>query len=379
AYSASLTPNPCHLRPHCPAKDRLYLWQPITKRSSKDAQGKHLPLNATDIERIWEVMVHAYAESTRETYGSGLLVFHVFCDSKTIPEEQRAPASNILIETFISCMVGNYSGKMVSNYINGVRAWHIVHGAEWSLNNAEIDAMLKAAISLTPVNAKRSKREPYTTDLIIAIREKLNLDNPLDPSVFACLTTTFYATARVGEFTVPRLNTFDLNLHVSLSCVKDMRDRQNLATKNFHLPQTKSAPEGEDVHWAKQAGLSDPEEAFLNHLRINEPPNNFTLFAYRHKDNTHRPLTKSKFLSRLASAMKAAGREPLQGHGIRIGSTLEYLLRNVPFDVVKVKGRWASDAFLAYLRKHAQIMAPYMQAIPTLHNEFLRCTIPPVR
>jgi hypothetical protein len=32
-------------------------------------------------------------------------------------------------------MVGHYSGKTVSNYVNGVRAWHIVHGAEWSLND----------------------------------------------------------------------------------------------------------------------------------------------------------------------------------------------------------------------------------------------------
>ncbi|KAG1865710.1 hypothetical protein C8R48DRAFT_705741 [Suillus tomentosus] len=379
SYSANLTPIPCQLRPHCPAKDRLYLWQPLTKRSSKDAQGKHLPLSAADIDRIRDVMVHAYAESTRETYGSGLLVFHVFCDSKTIPEEQRAPASNILIESFISCMVGHYSGKTVSNYVNGVRAWHIVHGAEWSLNDAGIDAMLKAAVSLTPTSAKRDKRKPYTVDLIVAIRGKLNLNNPLDASVFACLTTIFYATARVSEFTVPRLNAFDPKVHVSLDNVRDMQDRQNLITKNFHLPRTKSAPEGEDVHWAKQTGPSDPEEAFINHLQINQPPSNFALFAYRHKDNTHRPLTKPKFLSRLATATRAAGHEPLQGHGIRIGSTLEYLLRNIPFDVVKIKGRWASDAFLIYLRKHAQIMAPYMQAIPTLHDQFLRYTIPPAR
>ncbi|KAG2052170.1 hypothetical protein BDR06DRAFT_990232 [Suillus hirtellus] len=298
--------------------------------------------------------------STRETYGSGLLVFHVFCDSKAIPEAQRAPASNVLIQTFISCMSGHYSGKTVSNYVNGVRAWHVIHGAAWSLNDIEIDAMLKAAVSLTPASTKRDKREPYTIDLIIAIREKLNLEDPLDASVFACLTTTFYATARVGEFTVPRLNAFDPTAHISLENVTDMRDRQNLATKNFHLPRTKSAPQGEDVHWAKQAGLSDPEEAFLNHLRINEPPPKFALFAYRHKNNTHRPLTKTKFLGRLALATKAAGREPLQGH-------------------VKVKGRWASDAFLVYLRRHAQIMAPYMQATPALHDQFLRYTIPPTR
>ena len=102
------------------------------------------------------------------------------------------------------------------------------------------------------------------------------------------------------------------------------------------------------------------------------------LFAYHHK-NGHRPLTKSKFLTELAKAARAAGLEPLQGHGIRIGSTLEYLLRGVPFDVMKVKGCWSSDAFTLYLRKHAQILAPYIQAVPAIHDTFARLTMPAVR
>ncbi|KIK32835.1 hypothetical protein CY34DRAFT_100692, partial [Suillus luteus UH-Slu-Lm8-n1] len=55
---------------------------------------------------------------------------------------------------------------------------------------------------------------------------------------------------------------------------------------------------------------------------------------------------------------------------------LMYLLQNVPFEVVKMKGHWASDAFQSYLRKHAQIMAPYMQAIPTIHEEFIQVSMP---
>ncbi|KIK74671.1 hypothetical protein PAXRUDRAFT_174969, partial [Paxillus rubicundulus Ve08.2h10] len=51
----------------------------------------------------------------------------------------------------------------------------------------------------------------------------------------------------------------------------------------------------------------------------------------------------------------------------------------IPFDVVKVKGRWASDAFLVYLRRHAQILAPYMQAQPVIHKAFLHYTLPPIR
>ena len=84
-------------------------------------------------------------------------------------------------------------------------------------------------------------------------------------------------------------------------------------------------------------------------------------------------------MERLAKAAKAANEDPLQGHGIRIGSALEYLLRGVPFDVIKVQGRWSSDAFTLYLRKHGQILAPYLQAVPQLHQEFLRYTMPRVR
>ena len=61
----------------------------------------------------------------------------------------------------------------------------------------------------------------------------------------------------------------------------------------------------------------------------------------------------------------------MHGHGIRIGATLEYLLRGIPFDVMKVKGRWVSNAFQLYLRKHNQILAPYMQSmLPEMALEF---------
>jgi nucleotide-binding universal stress UspA family protein len=51
-----------------------------------------------------------------------------------------------------------------------------------------------------------------------------------------------------------------------------------------------------------------------------------------------KPLTKAKFIEVIHAAADEAGLDHLQGHGIRIGSTLEYLLRGVPFDVMKVRG-----------------------------------------
>lgn len=64
-----------------------------------------------------------------------------------------------------------------------------------------------------------------------------------------------------------------------------------------------------------------------------------------------------------------------QGHGIRIGAVLEYLLRGMPFDVMKSKGRRASDSFRRYRRKHAQILPPYIQSESTLQHRVLHLSM----
>ena len=139
------------------------------------------------------------------------------------------------------------------------------------------------------------------------------------------------------------------------------------------------------MFWARQDGPTDPDAAMANHLVVNNPPEGHHLFSYKQQKgnkttpSTWQPLTKTKFLERVKKAAIAANLNPLQGHGIRIGSTLEYLLRGVPFDIMKSKGRWASDAFLLYLQKHAVIMAPYIQAKSTVHEAFIRYTMPPAR
>jgi hypothetical protein len=77
----------------------------------------------------------------------------------------------------------------------------------------------------------------------------------------------------------------------------------------------------------------------------------------------------------MSKAAIAAGRQPLQGHGIRIGAVLEYLLRGMPFEVMKSKGRWASDSFERYLRKHAQILAPYCRRRHRQHRRHDLCYV----
>lgn len=257
----------------------------------------------------------------------------------------------------------------------GVQAWHNVHQLPWDINSNELANLIKASRTLAPPASKRPPRHPYTPAYITALRSVLDITLPLEAAVFACLTTCFFSCARLGEFTVRTLNSFDCATNISLSCVSDEKDRENRPVKKFFLPRTKTSQTGEGVFWSRQSGTIDPQEAFNNHLRVNNPPLNAHLFAYKYKRG-YRSLTKRDFLKCLAKASRAANLEPLHGHSIRIGGTLEYLLRGVPFDVVKTMGRWSSDAFTGYLRRHAQILAPYLQDQPVIQDSFVRLAMP---
>ena len=252
-----------------------------------------MPSNLTpdDVRQITIVMGKSWEESTLAAYGSGLLNFHVYCDQKGIPEEERAPASPILINAFVSSLAGAYSGSTIDNYVYGIRAWHLLHGVRWQMDVAELEVLLRAAEKSTPPSSRRKKRVPYTTEFILAIRRHLNLDQPRDAAVYSCLTTTFYAAARLGEFTVPNLSAFDREKHVKLSDVRIEHDRNGLSSTVFHIPKTKASMHGEDVSWSKQSGDTDPEAAFAHHLALNQPPADGHLFAYL-KNSRFRPLDR---------------------------------------------------------------------------------------
>ena len=270
---------------------------------------------------------------------------------------------------------GSYSASTIKNYVAGVRAWHILHRLPWKLSDEQVEVMVRAAKTITPAASKRKPRDPYTIPTLLAIRAQLNLTDPLDVAVWACATSLFYGAARAGELTVPKLGAFDPTLHVQRSNVTLKASCNRDEVTEIYILHTKTTPTGEAIYWAKQNDDTDPLAALDSHLALNKPHPGEHLFVHTIK-GARRPLTKKAFLVRISSAAAAAKLTPLQGHSFRIGGTLEYLLRGLPFDTMRVKGRWASAAFLKYLRHHSEVMAPYMQANPAAYGNLLRITLP---
>lgn len=333
------------------------------------------------MDRVKEVLSHAYADSTRETYAAGLLAFHVFCNQKAVPEQMRAPASTDLIASFVATLAGAYAGSTIRNYVSGVRAWHILNRLLWELDKPTMDTILKAADIDTPASSKRSTRPPITVAMLAAFRDKLDLMNSRDAAIWACAVCAFYGVARLGELTVKKVRGADTKKMVRPHhYAMHQTDRHGNKVNSLFIPFTKAAgSKGEPISFAKQNGLTDPEEAMDNHLRVNKPADSEHLFT--HVFNGRRtPLSKYIFLERIKGiARTLAPEDPafsqVFGHSFRIGGTLEYLLRGIPFQVVKTMGRWASDSFQLYLRQHAQILAPYLQD----NEQFQSLAMPAIR
>jgi len=175
SYRPNLTPRSSHLRPHCLARDRLRLWVPVggSTRQLASTTGDSNTHEVSDeqLNRILEVMGSAWAQSTKETYGAGLLVFHVYCDLMLIEENKRCPVSSNLLLEFLSSCAGAYSGSAIANYAAGIKAWHLLHSRLWLVCPNELKAMLEGANVLAPSTSKRPKRRPFTPDFLSSIRE----------------------------------------------------------------------------------------------------------------------------------------------------------------------------------------------------------------
>jgi hypothetical protein len=157
-YPNNLTPAPSPLCPMCTAVDRLRLWKPAPAISKSDT---HHLLPEEEQEHIKDLLTTAWQESTRTSYATGLLTYHIFCNERNLSEETRAPACTDLIIAFVSALAGSLAGSTINNYISGIRTWHIIHHITWNIDHTTIDTALRTAtVSAPPSNPPNPRDNP---------------------------------------------------------------------------------------------------------------------------------------------------------------------------------------------------------------------------
>jgi hypothetical protein len=272
--------------------------------------------------------------------------------------------------------------------LSGLRMWHNIHTMPWYGNDKQLEKLIAGAQKLAPKDLRKKQRGPHKREELEQLKGGFDLSKPLDAAVYAVATVSFYSLARLGELTVPTEKAYK-ETPDAFARARDIKrnvNRDGLPTVGITLPRSKTSRPGRASDILLVAPLHDasgtpiptcPVDALETHLRVNAPDEEGEfLFTYKKESGARAPLTKKKFLERLAKAASCTGVKMPHGHAFRIGGTLHYILKGLPFDAVRVIGRWASACWQKYLREHAEILAPYIQEDSERYLAFTREYMP---
>ncbi|KIL54010.1 hypothetical protein M378DRAFT_188781 [Amanita muscaria Koide BX008] len=306
----------------------------------------------------------AWAPATRKRYDVSVREFTAFCDAQRVADEERLPASEMLLAIFTASLVGQVAGTTIGGKLAAVRAWHIQNNQPWQ-GATLLQYVLKGAANATPSSSVQKRRQPVTAEMLQELHDNLDLADHLDTAVFAVATVAFYGQLRLGEVCTSKEEYTAFNRATSPSRRHLKAPHSQAGSRMLGLPWTKvKRAKGDEVAICRQRGDTDPINALERHMQINDIVQEDTALAsYCTLRGTRKLLTVSRFMKRCNEIWMAAGRARHTGHCFRIGGTTHYLLHNVPPDAVKLAGRWSSDAFLRYWRQ--------LDVVTTVHTELL--------
>ncbi|KAH7086663.1 hypothetical protein BKA62DRAFT_731138 [Auriculariales sp. MPI-PUGE-AT-0066] len=366
ARATTLLPSP--YRPDVCAGERLRYW--TSEFAAQSLTAGSSPISHSQRVALIDAVLSSVDPETRTKYGAGLVRLHEFGDLFSIAEAARMPASDQLLAAFASHHVGKVAKGTVDNWLCGIKLWHVVYGAPWH-GGPMLKAVLKATAKLAPASSFRPRRPPITVRHLEALEAGLALTSPFDAAVFAAATFAFRGCCRLGEVLVPVTAKFDPARHATRSAPLNIEPGAGgCEILKVHIPWSKTTQaRGADISVSSTGDAICPIAAVRNHLRANRAvPAGAPLFAFASAGGGWRVLDRTTFLARCSDIWQAHGLDDVFGHSFRIGGTTDMLARGIPPAVVALHGRWASAAFLKYVREIEKILPVFLAMAPARYS-----------
>ena len=305
-----------------------------------------------------EFYSHGLAASTKSTYSAGQLRFTTFCKELKL---SALPATEATLLLFVSYLAThNISHTTIKVYLSAVRHLHVSAGMHTFFNN-----QLTPRLQLTLKGVQKSQastqppriRLPITLEILERIKTLLSkqpssYDNIM---IWAACCLAFFGFLRVSEFTVPADNQYDDSCHLSFSSVC-IDSRVNPQQLRITIKQSKTDPfrKGVDIYLGATRDSICPVRGILPYLAI-RGDHQGPLFVF--KDG--RSLTRHRFSTALNSLLRQLqiDAQSYNTHSFRIGAATSARQANIPDSLIKMLGRWKSEAYQSYIRTPPQELA----------------------
>lgn len=323
----------------------------------KDALGVD---RSTEDEVQQHYLKGAWGDGTLKSYNSGVVKLHRFAKVKNINREQLLPISSTLVKRFVvwaskkDVEVAKDDESVKSTtlkaYIAGIKAWHMFHDQAYP---HEVDGAVKTLLKATKMiearmNEVEKRRSPVLISDLVILLEILPSQGELGLATLTAALVAFWGTARLGEL-------LSDNMKKRLPTWEDLEWAADKSYVRILLIDAKTARPGEEqrIHLQRQNSVLDPVsmlEAWYS-FRPRKPSEEiFTLCV----DGKKKRLGKQTTIERLRAVWntrRPKGKQILHGHSFRIGGASLRWNLGANRGEVKRCGRWASDAYLVYLRK----------------------------
>lgn len=302
----------------------------------------------------------AWGDGTLKSYNSGIVKLHRFASVKKIEKKELLPISPSLVKQFVvwaskkDVDVAKEDESVKSTtlkaYVAGIKAWHLFHEVEYPHH---VDGATKTLLKATKMieakcNEIEKKRSPVQLADLVILLKTLPEQGETGLAMLCVALVAFWGTARLGEL-------LSDNPKKQLPRWDDLEWNTDKSQVKIALQNAKTAKPGEIQHIClqRQDSLLDPVSLLEEWFALRPRKSSEELFVVHTADKKKR-LGKQATINHLRSiwnTRRSKKKQMLHGHSFRIGGAS--LRWNLGADREEVKhcGRWASNAYLVYLRK----------------------------